>query len=626
MKSKIYRMGFGCLVLGLFFAGSVQGITQEEIALQNQLEEIKKQLEASLGTTSSSPTPYVPAGPLGCVNLLENVYATQSVPRKEVSILQQYLMNQGYSIGVSAPTGYFGPLTKAALAKFQINQGISPAEGWLGPITRGRIQSLTCGGGVSSATPIVLGPTSSGNVSVRIKANTDSGVVTVDKGDAVRLEWESDGATHCALGAPFNQGVSVEDTERVSSGSAYYPSSSGTKYSIICLGAEGIATDEVVVAFEGEATPTPTPTQTPTTNTSARMTGDLKVSKDGVTYTDGPISLSYGEKMWFKWSSTVSNDSCHMPTPAISGGVANSLLGSGFSNFAFGPMSPGINGYPFTAHALSIPYTLRCSGGVYDGNTALSDTVIVNFVGQNPAASNVPTTDPAPSTPTPTQTPVSTKFSQGDAVFTTSNLNVRATANGVRLNTVPLGTKGTVEGGPQQAGGLWWWNVDFGNSGSGWSAQNYLSKTEPIIGGLRIVASFGGAGAMVTGHDQPSLSIGGALFGHEKNGQGQPVTVIFDNEVKNVGFRILYQAPNESYAVGSDQLLLTSRLIEAEFFSDDGSLLGKQKLGASNMVGASTEVNLPQGYMRVSESVKSVKLHIPREYNSAVFFSSGIGE
>lgn len=62
----------------------------------------------------------------------------------DVRALQEYLIS--YRTGASAEallatgaTGYFGPLTQAALAEFQAQSGISPAAGYFGPLTRARM-------------------------------------------------------------------------------------------------------------------------------------------------------------------------------------------------------------------------------------------------------------------------------------------------------------------------------------------------------------------------------------------------------------------------------------------------------------------------------------------------------
>lgn len=65
----------------------------------------------------------------------------------EVKLLQEYLNARKIFVASAGPgspgneTSYFGPLTKAALVKFQLSQNISPAVGFFGPITRGVINS-----------------------------------------------------------------------------------------------------------------------------------------------------------------------------------------------------------------------------------------------------------------------------------------------------------------------------------------------------------------------------------------------------------------------------------------------------------------------------------------------------
>jgi peptidoglycan hydrolase-like protein with peptidoglycan-binding domain len=60
-----------------------------------------------------------------------------------VTLLQQYLVAKGVlSIPAGTSYGYFGPLTKFALAKFQQQNGISPAVGFFGPVTKAKIKTL----------------------------------------------------------------------------------------------------------------------------------------------------------------------------------------------------------------------------------------------------------------------------------------------------------------------------------------------------------------------------------------------------------------------------------------------------------------------------------------------------
>ena len=66
----------------------------------------------------------------------------------DVAALQTILVNQGFLVmPVGVAKGYFGNLTRAALAKFQASVQISPAVGYFGPITRGYMNTHNMSGG-----------------------------------------------------------------------------------------------------------------------------------------------------------------------------------------------------------------------------------------------------------------------------------------------------------------------------------------------------------------------------------------------------------------------------------------------------------------------------------------------
>ena len=61
----------------------------------------------------------------------------------EVTALQQYLVAQGRLVmPAGVAFGYFGPLTKTALASWQAANGVLPAVGYWGPISRARYNSV----------------------------------------------------------------------------------------------------------------------------------------------------------------------------------------------------------------------------------------------------------------------------------------------------------------------------------------------------------------------------------------------------------------------------------------------------------------------------------------------------
>gem|GEM_PF-2854063 len=82
-----------------------------------------------------------------------------------------------------------------------------------------------------------------------------------------------------------------------------------------------------------------------------------------------------------------------------------------------------------------------------------------------------------PWTPTPPA-----KFKIGDWVQTTANLNVREDPglSYTIIDTMPLGTTGQIVGGPVEADGFVWWDVDYALGVRGWSAENWL-ELYPVL-------------------------------------------------------------------------------------------------------------------------------------------------
>jgi hypothetical protein len=118
-----------------------------------------------------------------------------------------------------------------------------------------------------------------------------------------------------------------------------------------------------------------------------------------------------------------------------------------------------------------------------DGNEAAGATngSPTSAVGSGATATAAVTTQ----TPAATQPPTGGKFQVRDAVVITGAaegsggdgcLNVR-TAPGTDspiIDCLRDGTQLTILGGPQEAGGLTWWNVEL-QSGNGWAAEQYLA-------------------------------------------------------------------------------------------------------------------------------------------------------
>lgn len=98
-------------------------------SLLAQIQTLQAQLNAQTGGTGTVPA----------YNYTRDL--TVGSTGADVSALQQALIASGH-LKITAPTGYFGTLTRTALAAWQATNGVSPAAGYFGPLTRARFNSM----------------------------------------------------------------------------------------------------------------------------------------------------------------------------------------------------------------------------------------------------------------------------------------------------------------------------------------------------------------------------------------------------------------------------------------------------------------------------------------------------
>lgn len=60
----------------------------------------------------------------------------------DVTCLQSYLQARGFFTYAGGPTGYFGPITRDAVARWQAANSVYPTAGYFGPLSRGKYISL----------------------------------------------------------------------------------------------------------------------------------------------------------------------------------------------------------------------------------------------------------------------------------------------------------------------------------------------------------------------------------------------------------------------------------------------------------------------------------------------------
>ena len=91
--------------------------------------------------------------------------------------------------------------------------------------------------------------------------------------------------------------------------------------------------------------------------------------------------------------------------------------------------------------------------------------------------------------------PPSTKFQINDRVQVTASLNVRSTpsTSGTLLGTQTTGALGTVIGGPVNANGFNWWNVNYDTGADGWSVEDFLvmSSAQSLVKAFPTAEGFG---------------------------------------------------------------------------------------------------------------------------------------
>ncbi|MDO8557056.1 MAG: peptidoglycan-binding domain-containing protein, partial [Candidatus Jorgensenbacteria bacterium] len=170
------------------FAATTADLQAQIAALLAQIQTLQSQLGAAGGTTVVSSTTFT-----------RNL--TVGSKGDDVKALQQWLNASGYAVATGGAAGssgnettYFGPATRAALAKYQAANGITPPAGYFGSITRAKVASA---GGTTT------GGTTTGGVTTP--------VVTVPSGTdlVVSLATDTPGARTIGSGTAFNPALKV---------------------------------------------------------------------------------------------------------------------------------------------------------------------------------------------------------------------------------------------------------------------------------------------------------------------------------------------------------------------------------------------------------------------------------
>lgn len=132
-KAAGFTLGFA-LIAGMGMPAHAQSTNaQIQAQIQALLAQIAS-LQAQLGT----------GGVLGttttkCTFTRDLTVGSQGA---DVTCLQTYLTSTGHYSFSGGATGYFGPVTQAAVARWQAANGITPAAGYFGPISRAKYAAV----------------------------------------------------------------------------------------------------------------------------------------------------------------------------------------------------------------------------------------------------------------------------------------------------------------------------------------------------------------------------------------------------------------------------------------------------------------------------------------------------
>ncbi len=256
----------------------------------------------------------------------------------DVTALQNWLASKGYFSGTA--TGYFGPITKAALAAYQAAKGISPAAGYFGPITRAAVAaegSTTTGGTTTGGTTTSgTGITTVGKEGTLTVTSSNAGLAsTVHEGDSmigilgakveakdsdiavqrVKLNLGTSTRIHNKLYKKFyvtdgsNVLASVDSSAVVKDGSTYYLTITGFNFLVK-------AGETKYLVIKADAYGTIDSTDVTTLNTSTNS--QVSFANDGVRGVDGVGIDQYSPATGFGRTVTVSADLLDSATLAVS--------------------------------------------------------------------------------------------------------------------------------------------------------------------------------------------------------------------------------------------------------------------------------------------------------------------
>lgn len=133
----------------------IQELLARVAALRTQMNQIQGQDGSqTTGTTAGGIVPSQGRSHRICALLNRNL--SQGMSGDDVRGMQEFLQSEGFL--AASPTGYFGPMTAQAIAKWQAKEGLTQV-GVFGPLSRERIKRWCGGGGGDTSSLLKASPT-----------------------------------------------------------------------------------------------------------------------------------------------------------------------------------------------------------------------------------------------------------------------------------------------------------------------------------------------------------------------------------------------------------------------------------------------------------------------------------
>ena len=124
-RAFLYGIGMLAIVMTMLFSGPRTASAATVAELQAQVQAILAQIAAMQGGTAPGAS---------CFGFSRSL--TIGSRGDDVTALQNFLASKGHF--KVATTGYFGPITAAAVAQWQASNGVTPASGFFGPLSRAK--------------------------------------------------------------------------------------------------------------------------------------------------------------------------------------------------------------------------------------------------------------------------------------------------------------------------------------------------------------------------------------------------------------------------------------------------------------------------------------------------------